>query len=392
MAATESATRNAAALFAAAAAAVAATPLAARAENTPKAGSVAVKDLSYEDSQPGIKRISVSAPSLLLTLPLGSAWSLDASVVRDAVSGASPRYHAFTDIRKYPTSGASRMQDERTAADVKVTRYFSRSAVSLSYAHSSENDYVSNALATELRFSSDDNNRTWTFGVGGNTDRINPTNGGVRNVRDESKKVAEGLIGLTQVLTPKDIAQVNLSYSRGNGYYSDPYKIFDNRPRNRRSVVLLARWNHYFEQVAATMRTSYRSYRDSFGVQSHTATLEWVQTAGRWTIAPNVRLYSQSAADFYFDPIIGPNGPDALATLQYGQTLQGFTSADQRLSAFGAVTVGLKVGVQLDKSWSADLKAERYEQRANWRVGGNGSPGLDPFRANVMQFGIASKF
>ncbi|HET7774679.1 MAG TPA: DUF3570 domain-containing protein, partial [Burkholderiaceae bacterium] len=155
MAATDCATRSAAALFAAAAAAVAATPLTARAENAPEAASVALKYLSYEDSQPGIKRISVSAPSLLLTLPLGSAWSLDASVVRDAVSGASPRYHSFTDIKKYPTSGASRMQDERTAGDVKVTRYFSRSAVSLSYAHSAEHDYVSDALATELRFSSD---------------------------------------------------------------------------------------------------------------------------------------------------------------------------------------------------------------------------------------------
>ena len=39
-----------------------------------------------------------------------------------------------------------------------------------------------------------------------------------------------------------------------------------------------------------------------------------------------------------------------------------------------------------------DLKAERYEQRTNWRIGGNGSIGLDPFRATWLQDGLEKRF
>ncbi len=379
-------------LFLAAAAAVLATPVATAQTQAPETGVIQLRGQHYADSQPDIKRVTVNAPSAWLLTPIGSNWSLEASLVHDEVSGASPRYHSFTDRNKYPTSGASRMEDERTGADFKITRYNRRSAWALSYAYSSENDYKSNAVGAELRLSSEDNNRTWTFGVGASNDKINPTRGGLRNVRNEKKDSNELLFGVTQVLSRADIVQANVSYSKGKGFYTDPYKLFDNRPRNRKSVVLLTRWNHHFEQVAATLRSSYRYYDDSFGVRSHTVGLEWVQPFGNWTVTPNVRYYSQSAADFYFDPIIGPNGPDAVATSLFAQTLTGFTSADARLSAFGAVTVGLKLGVQIDKQWSADLKAERYEQRSNWRAGGGGSPGLDPLRANVFQLGIASKF
>jgi hypothetical protein len=65
-----------------------------------------------------------------------------------------------------------------------------------------------------------------------------------------------------------------------------------------------------------------------------------------------------------------------------------FTSADQRLSAFGAITAGLKVAKQIDRDWSVDLKLEHYEQRGAWRVFGAGSPGLAPMRANSLQIGF----
>ena len=48
--------------------------------------------------------------------------------------------------------------------------------------------------------------------------------------------------------------------------------------------------------------------------------------------------------------------------------------------------------MQFTRDWSADLKAERYEQRSHWRVGGTGSPGLAPFSATFVQFGVSSRF
>jgi hypothetical protein len=64
---------------------------------------------------------------------------------------------------------------------------------------------------------------------------------------------------------------------------------------------------------------------------------------------------------------------------------------DQRLSAFGALTVGLKTEFTW-RSWTVDLKLERYEQRPAWRLGGEGSLGLDPFRATMLQAGLAYSF
>ena len=66
-------------------------------------------------------------------------------------------------------------------------------------------------------------------------------------------------------------------------------------------------------------------------------------------------------------------------------------SADHRLSAFGAVTLGLKAELRLAE-WTADVKYERYEQRSGWRVGGQGSPNLDVFSADSLQFGMSRKF
>jgi hypothetical protein len=54
--------------------------------------------------------------------------------------------------------------------------------------------------------------------------------------------------------------------------------------------------------------------------------------------------------------------------------------------------VGLKVAMKVTPNWTADVKFEHYEQRAAWRLGGNGSPGLDPFRANFFQIGLSTRF
>ena len=38
------------------------------------------------------------------------------------------------------------------------------------------------------------------------------------------------------------------------------------------------------------------------------------------------------------------------------------------------------------------FKLERYEQRSGWRVGGQGSPGIDPFGATMVQLGVSRSF
>jgi hypothetical protein len=379
VAATES---NGGAFGAVLAAALALPGVMAQAEEAPEKGEVALKVLHYQDEQPGLKRVRVSAPSVYLLAPLSPRWSLEGSLVSDSVSGASPRYHSAI-------SGASRMSDERKAGDLKLTRYAERATYGIGIAASSENDYKSRAVSFDAGFSSDDNNRTWNVGVGYASDRVGSTNDASLH---ERKKTTELMFGVTQAWTANDLLQANLTFNRGRGYYSDPYKEPDIRPNRRDQTILLGRWNHHFDGWGSTLRASYRFYRDTFGVKAHTLGGDWVQPMGATlTLTPSLRLYSQSAASFYFDPVYDPD-TGAPYPPGYFTNPPAYISPDQRLSAFGGVTLGLKLGVQFSRTWSADLKAERYEQRGSWRVGGSGSPGLAPFSATFVQFGLASKF
>lgn len=350
-------------------------PSPAVAEAAPEKPVIAYKQLYYQDSQSGLKRINVHAPSVYGLLPLGEHWSAEGSAVVDAVSGASPRYYSSV-------SGASKMDDLRIASDAKLSYYRDRSAYSVSLSRSQEHDYVSNAAGLEARFSTADNNTTFNVGLGASRDSINPTNDIVDH---EKKNTVQGLVGVTRALTMVDLVQLQLGYGTGTGYFSDPYKLFDNRPRDRQQGTALLRWNHHLQATDATLRTSYRYYTDSFGVAAHTAMLEWVQPlTPTISLTPSLRYYTQSSAKFYVDP--PPSGQ--FPTVQEGS----YSSLDQRLAAFGAFEVGSKLAWQVTPKWTADLKGSYYQQRVDWRFIGKGSPGLDPFHYVSIEFGITRRF
>jgi hypothetical protein len=348
----------------------------AHAEAPPTNGVISVGYLDYQDSQSGLDRIRVHAPSVSIMTPVAGVWSVSGTLVKDDVSGASPRYHTAV-------SGASRMSDDRKAGDVALTRYLERGSVTVGAAYSTEHDYVSRALSLQGSYESEDRNTTWSAGIGHSDDKIDPVNHIVTN---ERKRTTNFLLGVTQVLTANDVAQLTLGYDDGSGYFSDPYKAFDSRPRSRSETTLLARWNHHIAATDGTTRLSYRYYRDSFGIRGHTLGAEYVQPlSDGWTLTPEVRLYTQSAASFYYDPVYDSK---LGAPFPPGYNGTGYMSADQRLSGFGAVTLGLKASKQIDKLWSVDAKVSAYQQRGSWRLFHQGSPGLDAFRAQTVQIAI----
>ncbi len=364
----------------------------AHAQTPPEQGTISVKYLHYKDSQPVLDRITVNSPSVYVQVPVGGEWLIDGSVVSDSVSGATPRYYSTVSGATKATADNPQggMKDLRRAADVKVTRYFPRMQISGGLAYSKENDYRSKAASAGVRWYTEDNNTSFDLQGSLANDSINPTNR--PDLANKSKRVKELMVGVTQVLSPRDLVQANLTLSRGKGYYDDPYKFADLRPNKRNATILLTRWNHHFDGPDATLRNSYRYYTDNFGVKSHTLGSEWVQQLGDgWVVTPGLRLYSQSSAKFYYDPAIDPDTGDPVPPegINYGTDL---FSADQRLASFGGATLGVKVAKEIDKLWTLDAKLERYEQRSNWRLGGTGSPGIDPFRATFIQVGASRKF
>ncbi len=359
-------------------AAALALPGIAAAQAAPESALIGFKYLYYRDYQPGLDRIEVNSPSLYLLTPLGSSWSLEGALVVDSLSGATPRWHSSI-------SSASRMEDQRTAGDLRITRYFRRAAFDIGVAYSTEDDYESRALSTNLRLSTEDNNTTLNIGTGYTDDTIKPNPGSAVS-QDESKRINDFIVGVTQVVTANDIVQANLTHARGRGYFSDPYKFLDNRPQERNQTALLIRWNHHFSASGGTLRSSYRFYDDSFDVTASTLGFEWAQPIGGIVVTPNLRYYTQSAASFYVDPTAGTDIPPLVSSNP------PYYSADHRLSAFGAYTIGLKVAVPIGRSWLVDAKADYYEQRGEWRIGGEGSPGLAPFKAQFYQVGLYYRY
>ena len=373
MAATDRGSAPAGALLAAALALPGVAPP-AQAQTAPDTAYVQFKYLDYRDWQPGGDRMRVDNPGFYFLKPLSDSLVVEGSVVYDGMSGASPLY--FNAL-----SGASGegVRDYRIAGDAKLTKYFGRHAIGVGAAYSHERDYISRAGSVELRTWTADRNRTYAFGFAGAADYINSHNGVAQG---ERKYVLDFLLGLTQVLSPTSIVQSNLTYSRGHGYFTDPYKLLDHRPDKRRILAWLTRYNEHFPSVDGTLQLAYRYIDDSFGADSNMLEAAWVHPLPqRWSIRPSLRYYMQKAAYFFYGPPVG-NG------FRPGEPY----TADTRLSAFGAWTPGISAAKVLDGGWTLDLKLEYYEQRSSWRAGGGGSPGLLPFSARWIELGVTKTF
>ncbi|HWQ26465.1 MAG TPA: DUF3570 domain-containing protein [Chlorobaculum sp.] len=352
------------------------------ADAAPERGIVAFKYLNYGDSQPGVDRIDVNAYSVRAMAPIAGKWAIDVTGVHDSVTGASPHYHTHFDT----ASGASKLNgDTRKAVDLNVTRYFPTGSLTAGTSYSEESDYISRSFSLQGALSTPSKNTTVTLGGSVTTDTITPNNFPLT----DHKKIYSCLVGLTQVMSKNDIVQLNLGRSIGTGYYSDPYKTLDERPRHRNSTTFMTRWNHYFESTEGAGRFAYRYYTDTFGINAHSLSAEYVQPLSNgFTVTPSVRYYTQTAADFYV-----PVGPDEKLTGD--ATDPGFAvfySEDQRLSAFGAVTLGIKVSKRFAQEWLVDVRYDHYMQRDNWALSGKGDSGLAAFNANFIQVGLSKEF
>ncbi len=160
----------ASALVAAALALPGILPAGAAAQAVADHGVLELKYLDYRDWQPGASRMTVRSPSLYTLIPLNDTTEFEGSLVYDAMSGASRL--AFNTL-----SGASGLgvTDYRTAGDAKMTKYFGDWAMGVSGVVSSERDYLSRGGALDVRFFSDDRNRTYAVSIAGANDWVRPT-------------------------------------------------------------------------------------------------------------------------------------------------------------------------------------------------------------------------
>ena len=247
---------------------------------------------------------------------------------------------------------------------------------------SKEYDYLHTGANARYSLAFDQRNTTLGIGLAFASDTVDPVGGapvGLTPMRaagqpagklgSDSKRVTDLLLGVTQVLGPRTVGELSYSFSRSDGYLTDPYKVltvvdpatgdpvpgpdlpylylFEDRPDSRTKHSLYAQVKHRFGRPVAD--ASYRYMTDDWGVTSHTLEMHWRQPIGpRWFVQPHLRYYVQSAADFYRPFLVS------------GQPLPDHASADYRLGELDAATLGVKVGRALAHDREVSLRVEYY--------------------------------
>jgi uncharacterized protein DUF3570 len=191
----------------------------------------------------------------------------------------------------------------------------------------------------------------------------------------KGKDVADAVFGLTQILDRRTLLRLDYSLSRASGYLTDPYKLlsvvqdwgsaapgdpagylYENRPAQHNKQAVFTDVRRYV--AGATVDLSYRYFWDDWGIVSHSVDSFVRIPLGRGhAIEPHYRWYRQSAADFYHWYLVE------------GQPLPAFASADSRLAAFDAATLGLKYSFPLKNFDQLSISAEYYKQ-----MGSRGPP------------------
>jgi len=224
-------------------------------------------------------------------------------------------------------------------------------------------------------------------------------------------------VGVTQILNQDALIQADIGYTRSSGFLENPYKAvlfafddpdepFDNmglkyialkgsleqRPDLRSQWAANVRFAQHLGRGDGALPLDYRYYRDDWGIRSHSLDASLDQPiGGGWMITPDVRYYSQTAADFYapyftFDEAIPahPGGP-----LDRTQIPLKYFSSDARLSGFGALSGSLSVQKSLGHGIALDLSYEYYTHKGDLKLGGGGEPAYADFHSSLMTAGLA---
>lgn len=265
-------------------------------------------------------------------------------------------------------------KDQRYAIDLGYSTLLNPDTrASFGASYSTEHDYRSISLNAGLSKDLFDANTTLSGAVNVEFDTSKPFFGtpdpltemsGVAKGGKDSKSVFSGVLGVTQVMNRYWLTQLSYSIGTTNGYQTDPYRIislvdpesgeplrylYESRPRSR------LRQSLYFGNKIALGPTvadlSARLYHDSWGIDSVTAEIsERVPITSRFYIEPHARYYTQTAADFFKDYLVG------------GEPLPEFASSDSRLGKFNATTLGMKLGFKVQHDGELYLRADRYNQ------------------------------
>lgn len=286
-------------------------------------------------------------------------------------------------------------KDSRVAGNATWTEPLGETWMTdLGVSFSTEYDYVHLGVNGSVSKDLNRNNTTLSAGFAYASDEWDPEGGvplplsamlpvGDRSNKrqaTEDKNVLDILLGVSQVINERTIAQINYSYSMSDGYLNDPFKFltvldpatglpvagpgglaglyrFESRPDERTKHGLFGQIKVAFD--SGLLATSYRFMTDDWGVDSHTldARYKFNLNANHY-VEPHLRWYRQSEADFY------------RANLVAGEPLPANASADYRLAELTGITAGVKYGWRMAPEREFSVRLEWYNQSGDAELEG----------------------
>lgn len=350
------------------------------------------------------KRVSAVETVARISKQVGEEKTVRLRLVWDALTGASAngatpanRVQTFTRpsgrgtyrIGPGETPLDDTFRDTRIAGNLTYeTPWRDRNRLVLGGNFSTEHDYLSFGLSSVLTRDFNMRNTSVTIGLSGSLDTVTPE-GGVpvpfaemrppgqtqaKSGSSDDKRVADLLVGVTQILNRSSLMQANYAVSRSSGYLTDPYKIvsvvdatggaeegeplryiYESRPdtRTKQSLFLETKYTPGSDVIDL----AYRYLWDDWGIRSHTIEARYRWQAGERTyIEPQGRLYHQRAADFHG------------FSLAEGKPLPSHVTGDYRLGTMDTATGGIKLGRTIGSLGEVTARIEYYAQM------GDGSP------------------
>jgi len=317
----------------------------------------------------------------------------------DVITGATPNGATASNVLQTFTmaSGigsyqvdANELPADDTHMDIRMAfSVLYESAISddlkLNYAShiSMEFDYLSLGGGVELMRDLYQHTTTLLAGINFEYNRVHPV-GGVpialasmqppgtlqpRSTASATRRQSGFHLGVNQIINKNALMQFKYSWANASGYLTDPYKllsiiedqralqlgstldyVYEHRPGEREIQNIFFAYKQNLS--GDIVDVSYRYYWDEWDISSHTVDVQYrYKLDQHYFLQPHFRFYDQIAASFYQHSLIN------------SEPLNGYASADFRLAAFNAYTVGLRYGKSLSNGHEHSIGLEYYTQR-----------------------------
>lgn len=376
--------------------------------------------LQYMFYDEGKKRYRIDVYEALLELALTDKSDLKISFNKDVQSGASVAFYLPksrdtrnpSDFGTYEaaTTTAS-IEEYRNALDV-TGRYFAEDfTLAVTGNLSEEHDFTARGGSFQLIKDFNQKNTTLKLGYGflDNCFKAIYQASSFLSPRPLKERFYEHTASLTleQILTDTNYIQETLEFRYGKGDMNDPYKLVyvygnpvplygsrglyvpvaigggipgdpdpqnglgiveDTRPRQKESYITNTTFVQYIKPWESSVHLSYRFIHNSWGINSHTATVDYYQPFwDDYEATIGFRYYTQSSAKFYHIAFNYGISTSLLDTKPLGPV----ASSDYRLSKFGAITYkgGLSMKFLKNKNAKVSINGGYIDTRNAYYAG-----------------------